>query len=133
LVATIVLSDGANSTGFLEPLDAAEEAASVGMPIYTIALGTPDGVVEVPNQFGLLQPMNVPPDPETLAEVAEMTGGRFFEAPTAEDLTAIYESLGSRVGFTTEEREVTQLFAAAGLVFVLAGAGLAAHWFNRFP
>ena len=38
----------------------------------------------------------VPPDTETLAKVAEMTGGRFFEAPTAEDLAAIYESLGSQ-------------------------------------
>jgi len=37
------------------------------------------------------------------------------------------------VGFTDEQREVTQLCAAAGLLFVIAGAGLAAHWFNRFP
>ena len=77
--------------------------------------------------------MSVPPDTETLAEVAETTGGRFFDAPTAEDLAQIYENLGSRVGYTEEQQEVTQLFAAAALVFVLAGAGLAAFWFNRFP
>ena len=133
VVATVVLSDGANSTGSLEPVEAAQQAADLGVPVYTIALGTEDGVVEVPNLFGVPESMPVPPDPETLATVAEMTGGRFFEAPTAEDLAAIYENLGSKVGFVEEEQEVTQLVAAAGLLFVLVGGALAAHWFNRFP
>ena len=133
VVAEVVLSDGANSTGTVEPIDAARRAADLGVPIYTIALGTEDGVVDVPNLFGITEPMPVPPDPETLATIAEMTGGRFFEAPTAEELAEIYESLGSKVGFVEEEQEVTQLFAAAGLLFVLVGGALAAHWFNRFP
>ena len=133
LVATVLLSDGANSTGSLEPLDAASRAAALGVPVYTIALGTQDGVVQVPNRQGQLQTLAVPPDTETLAAIAETTGARFFDAPTAQDLAQIYENLGSRVGFTDEQREVTQLFAAAGLLFVIAGAGLAAHWFNRFP
>jgi Ca-activated chloride channel family protein len=133
LVATVLLSDGANSTGSLEPLDAASRAATLGVPVYTIALGTQDGVVQVPNREGQLQTLAVPPDTETLAAIAEMTGARFFDAPTAQDLAQIYENLGSKVGFTDEQREVTQLFAAAGLLFVIAGAGLAAHWFNRFP
>ena len=51
----------------------------------------------------------------------------------AEDLAQIYESLGSKVGYTQQEQEVTQLFAGGALLFVLAGAGLAALWFNRFP
>jgi len=133
VVATVVLSDGANSTGTLEPIEAAQRAADLGVPVYTIALGTADGVVQVPNIFGMPESLPVPPDPETLAKVAEMTGGRFFEAPTAEDLASIYESLGSKVGYVQEETEVTQLFAAAGLLLVLVGGALAAHWFNRFP
>jgi len=133
VVAEVVLSDGANSTGTLEPIEAAQRAADLGVPIYTIALGTNDGTVDVPNPLGMLESMPVPPDPETLATIAEMTGGRFFEAPTAEELTAIYESLGSKVGFVDEEQEVTQLFAAAGLLLVLVGGAFAAHWFNRFP
>ncbi len=133
LVATVLLSDGANSTGSLEPLDAAARAAALGVPIYTIALGTQNGVVQVPNRQGQLQTLEVPPDTETLAAIAETTGARFFDAPTAQDLAQIYENLGSRVGFTDEQREVTQMFAAAALFFVIAGAGLAAHWFNRFP
>jgi Ca-activated chloride channel family protein len=133
VIATVLLSDGANSTGAMEPLPAAEGAAALGVPIYTIALGTAEGMVTVPDEGGQLHTVNVPPDTETLAAIAEITGGRAFEAPTAQDLAQIYDSLGSRIGYTTEQREVTQWFAAAGLVLVLAGAGLAAHWFNRFP
>jgi Ca-activated chloride channel family protein len=133
LVATVLLSDGENSTGALEPLDAAADAVTRGVPVYTIALGTEDGIVEVPNGMGGTETLPVPPDTETLGQIADMTGGRFFEAPTSEDLAAIYESLGSRVGVTMQEQEVTQWFAAAGLLLVLGGAGLAAFWFNRIP
>ena len=133
VTATILLSDGANSTGQAEPLDAAQQAADEGMPIYTIALGTPDGVVEVQDQFGQVQQLEVPPDTETLQQVAEMTGGKYFDAPTAEDLAAVYESLGSKVGYTEQVQEVTQWFAAGALLLVLVGGGLAALWFNRFP
>jgi Ca-activated chloride channel family protein len=133
VVATVLLSDGANSTGQLEPLPAAAEAARLNVPIYTISLGTAGGVVTVPDDQGQLRTVNVPPDTETLAAIAETTGGRAFQAPTAKDLAQIYENLGTRIGYTTEQREVTQWFAAAGLLLVVAGAGLAAHWFNRFP
>jgi Ca-activated chloride channel family protein len=133
LTATVLLSDGANSTGALEPQQAADEAAAVGMPVYTIALGTADGVVQVADQFGQMHELSVPPDTETLSAVAETTGGRFYQAPSADDLAQIYQALGSKVGYTQQEVEVTQWFAAAGLLLVLAGAGLAAVWFNRFP
>jgi Ca-activated chloride channel family protein len=133
LVATVLLSDGKSSTGEMDPLDAADEAAARGVPVYTIALGTADGTVDVQDEFGQPHTIDVPPDPETLGEIAERTGARFFEAPTAEDLQAIYQGIGSKVGFTNEEQEVTQWFAAGALVLVLAGAGLAALWFNRIP
>jgi Ca-activated chloride channel family protein len=133
LVATVLLSDGANSTGRLQPAEAANEAAAVGMPVYTIALGTADGVVTVEDEFGFLHRVEVPPDTDTLAAIAETTGARSFAAPTASDLQQIYPGLRSRVGTRQEPQEVTQWFAAAGLVLMVAGAGLAAHWFNRFP
>ncbi|HKF84753.1 MAG TPA: VWA domain-containing protein, partial [Candidatus Limnocylindrales bacterium] len=133
VTATILLSDGANSTGTREPLDAARNAATEGMPIYTIALGTADGVVEVEDELGRVQQLQVPPDTDTLKQVAEVTRGKYFDAPTAEDLAAVYESLGSKVGWISQEQEITQWFAAAALLLVVAGGGLAALWFNRFP
>ena len=133
LAATVLLSDGANSTGNLEPLQAASQAAAAGVPVYTIALGTADGVVDIQDNQGVMHHLSVPPDPETLASIAETTGARSFQAPTATDLATIYQSLGTKVGYTQEQQEVTQWFAAGALLLVVAGAGRAAVWFNRFP
>ena len=133
MTATILLSDGANSTGQAEPLDAAQEAADAGMPIYTIALGTPDGVVEVQDQFGQTQQLQVPPDTETLQQVAEMTGGG-TSTPRRRRTSRPSTRASARRSATREQvQEVTQWFAAGALLLVVLGGGLAALWFNRFP
>lgn len=133
LVAGILLSDGANSTGSTDPLDAANRAATLGVPIYTIALGTPTGQVQVQNDRGQLVTVDVPPDRATLANIAEVTGGTAFDAPTSADLQAVYDHLQSRIGYVPETQEVTSTMAAAALVCVVAGAGLASLWFGRLP
>ncbi len=133
LVAAILLSDGANSVGLAEPLDAAERAASLGVPIYTIALGTDEGRVTVQDEFGQPVTLDVPPDTETLAQIAEITGATAFHAPTAEDLRAVYDHLESRVGSIDEEQEVTAWFAGGALVLLVIGAGLSVLWFGRLP
>lgn len=133
LVAAILLSDGSNSVGDAEPLDAATRAKTLGVPIYTIALGTPTGTVQVRDQFGQLQTLDVPPDTETLQQIASTTGGTSFTAPTAEDLKSVYDNLQSRVGYTEERQEVTFALVAAGLLLVVVGAGLSAVWFGRLP
>jgi Ca-activated chloride channel family protein len=133
-LAVVLLSDGANTAGANQPLDAAEQATQLGVPVYTIALGTPGGTITAPTgRGGAMQTINVPPDLDTLKQIAEMTDASFFEAPTENDLRAIYQDLGSRVGFTEEQQEVTALFAGLGLVFMLFGGALAAVWFNRIP
>ena len=133
VVAAILLSDGANSVGETEPLAAAERGASMGVPIYTIALGTAEGQVQVEDETGQPVVIDVPPDRTTLAQIAEVTGATAFDAPTADDLSAVYENLQSRVGFTNEEQEITSWFAAVALVLVVVAAGLSAVWFGRLP
>ncbi len=133
LVAAILLSDGANSVGTAEPLDAAQRAASQGVPIYTIALGTPAGQVQVRDDLGQIVTLDVPPDTETLAQIAEITSATAFDAPTADDLSAVYDNLQSRIGYTKEEQEVTSWFAAGALALVVVAAGLSALWFGRLP
>jgi Ca-activated chloride channel homolog len=133
LVAAILLSDGANSVGETEPLDAADRAASLGVPVYTIALGTPSGSIQVRDPFGELVTVDVPPDKETLQEIADTTGAKAFDAPTAEDLAGVYANLESRIGYTEERQEVTFALVGAGLLLVLVGAGLSAVWFGRLP
>jgi len=133
LVAAILLSDGANSVGQAQPLDAAQRARTLGVPIYTIALGTPDGQVQVQDDFGQMVTLDVPPDTETLAQIASITGAKDFNAPTAEDLASVYKSLESRIGYTEERQEVTFALVGAGLLLVVLGAGLSAVWFGRLP
>jgi Ca-activated chloride channel family protein len=132
-LAVVLLSDGANTAGTHQPLDAATQAKQLNVPVYTIALGTPGGTITVAGGRGGVQTVAVPPDPDTLKQIAEITGAGFYTAPTESDLHAIYQDLGSRVGFTQEDQEVTVLFAGLGLVFMLIGGAFAAMWFNRIP
>ena len=133
LVAAILLSDGANSVGKADPLDAAKRAASMNVPIYTIALGTPDGSIQVRDNLGRLQTVPVPPDTATLQQIADTTGAKAFDAPTAQDLASVYDNLQSRIGYTQETQEVTFALVGAGLLLVIVGAGLSAVWFGRLP
>lgn len=132
-VIMVLLSDGANTLGQADPLDAAQEAAALGIPIFAVALGTQDGVATITDNQGRQRQLRVPPDEETLQAIAEMTDGRFFSAPTADDLKSVYEDLGSRIGYDTETTEVTVGFAGLAALMVMAAGGLSLLWFNRFP
>lgn len=137
-VSILFLSDGAQTRGLLQPLEGAALAKEAGFPVYTIALGTPEGVIErgpfggVPGQDAG-QVIPVPPDPATLRAIAETTGGEFSEARTADSLTKVYENLGSRLGREPGESEITWLFLAIGGVLLLVAGGLAAFVSPRFP
>jgi Ca-activated chloride channel family protein len=132
-LVVLLLSDGANTQGKVRPMDAAAHAKALGVPVFTIALGTDQGMVDVPNETGQLQRVPVPPDELTLQRIADVTGARFFAAPTDRDLKSIYRELGSKIGFVKERQEVTVLFAAAGLLLLVAGMTLSLAWFSRFP
>jgi Ca-activated chloride channel family protein len=130
--AIIVLSDGASTTG-RDPISAAQRAKDAGVPVYTVALGTDEGSVEVTDEFGQTHIVPVPPDKETLQTIAETTGGKTYEAPTEEQLRSVYEEVATRVGYDERQRELTVAFTAAGGVLLLLGAALSALWFNRIP
>ena len=129
----LVLSDGAQTQGVLEPVQAAQRAKKLKIPVYTVAFGTADGVVEVVDDNGFTQRVTVPPDPQTLRRVSQATGGRFYAAPDAEALNAVYEELGSRIGSVKEEREITAGFAAGGALLLLAAGAVSAFLFGRLP
>jgi Ca-activated chloride channel homolog len=101
--------------------------------VFTIALGTEDGMVDVPNETGQLRRVPVPPDRVTLQRIAETTGARFFAAPSSKDLASVYDELGSKIGFVKQKQEVTVVFAAAGLLLMVAGAATSLAWFSRLP
>jgi Ca-activated chloride channel family protein len=128
----VLLSDGFNSVGLVDPIDAANQALGANIPVYTVALGTPQGFVDI-EQDGVVRRVQVPPDEETLEAIAEITGGRFFKAPSAGELEEVYEDLGSRIGFDEEPKEQTVWFAMVAAALILVAGGLSIAWFNRFP
>ena len=132
-LVVLLLSDGAPSEGTLDPVEAANRAKAAGVPVYTIALGTDGGTIEVTNEFGIPETIDVPPDRETLEKIARITGGATFSAPTPQALEAVYERLGTSIGYEEEKREVTAWFAAGGLVLLVLAGSLSALWFNRLP
>jgi len=125
--AIVLLSDGATTDG-QDPVAVAREAAKLKTPIYTVAIGTPDGVV--PNGIGGFTP--VPPDPETLKQIADASGGQAFTAQDADQLRGVYEKLGTQVGTKPAQRELTAGFAGAGLLFLLLSVG-AGVWYRGRP
>ena len=76
----LMISDGFRDGGRVEPAAAAEEARAMGIPVYTVLVGTPNGVVEEELTGGFRRIIRVPPSPETLQQVSTATGGEFFAA-----------------------------------------------------
>lgn len=140
-VSILFLSDGSQTRGLLQPLEGAKLAKEAGFPVYTIALGTPEGVIDRgrgPFGFGFPsgqreQLIPVPPDPETLRAIAETTGGEFSEARTADSLKNVYENLGSQLGRESGTTEITFLFVAIAAALVLLSGVLSAVFSPRLP
>jgi len=123
----IVMTDGKTTVGRPD-VDGAEAALEAGVPVSTIAFGTARGTIVID---GEIQP--VPVDEEPLRLIADRTGGQFFSAQSLDQLNAVYEDIGSSVGFDTEEREVTDRFVGFGLVLLLASAVASLLWSQRLP
>ncbi|HET8893795.1 MAG TPA: hypothetical protein VFM96_06850 [Gaiellaceae bacterium] len=87
--------------------------------------------MNVPLVGGYNERVQVPPSPSTLQEIAHTTGGEFFEAATPAQLSAVYRHLTTRIGHRTENRELTDAFAAGALALLLIGGGLSFLWFRR--
>jgi Ca-activated chloride channel family protein len=123
----VLLSDGGNTAG--RPIDeAAQEATQAGVPVSTIAYGTPEGTIDLEGRS-----VPVPADSRSLQGLAEATNGSFYAAESDEQLRDVYSDLQSSIGWTTEPREITNLVAGIALAAALL-AGLASLlWFSRLP
>ncbi|HEV3002581.1 MAG TPA: VWA domain-containing protein [Solirubrobacteraceae bacterium] len=127
--AIVLLSDGKSTDG-RDPVEMARRAGRMKVPIYTVALGTEDGVVPG-GPYG--QPLPVPPDPETMRRIAEVSGGRAYEIDEGDALERVYDTLGSKIGTRDVKREASASFALGGLLLLAAAAGLAVRWRSRLP
>jgi Ca-activated chloride channel family protein len=129
----LLISDGAQTVGQVRPVRAAQRARRAGVPIFTVALGTPDGVVERKITGGFTQRIRVPPDPASLRQIARASGGEFFAVPDEEELRRVYEELGSRVGRRDKDAEITVAFAGGGMVLLLVAGALSTLLLRRLP
>jgi Ca-activated chloride channel family protein len=142
LVSILFLSDGAQTRGQLLPLEGANRARDAGIPVFTVALGTPNGTLQFgfgrppqgfPGGFGQGRSVPVPPDPDTLRAIANHTGGQFFAARDAKSLNAAYSKLGSRLGRKPGKTEITYGFLALAAGLLIAAGLLSAAWSPRLP
>jgi Ca-activated chloride channel family protein len=126
--AILLLSDGSNTEG-IDISTAADAARRAGVPVYTIALGTPNGVLDLQAIGQGTGTIPVPPDPEALKAIAHETGGESFTALDESTLKKVYDHIGTRVSSTKQQKELT--FVVAGLAAVLLAAAAASSWLLR--
>jgi len=134
----VLLTDGANTAGAVDPLKAAELAARRGVVIYTVGIGA--DALMVRSLFGLRQiNPSADLDEKTLTAIAEITGGRYFRARDTEEFAEIYRVLDELEPAESEAegyRPVKELFhwplgAAAALAFAGVLATFLPAWRRR--
>jgi Ca-activated chloride channel family protein len=121
----LLLSDGYNTVG-RENTQAIAAAQGAGVEVSTIAFGTDYGSIEI---GGEVTP--VPIDRDALRQIAEETGGEYNEARTRAELEAVYDDLGSQIGYTTEPQDVSYWFVRVATLLLACGLGLAAWRLQR--
>jgi len=121
----VLLSDGYNTVG-RKVSEAADQAKKDNTPVSTIAFGTDGGTVEVQ---GTVQA--VPSDKVTLRGLAQATGGSFHTAASVEELKSVYKDIGSQIGYTTAQRDISWRFMLAGLLLAMAAGATSLLWSGR--
>jgi Ca-activated chloride channel family protein len=138
----IVLTDGQNNAGKIQPNVAAEAAKALGVKIYAIGVGSAgDALVPVTDDRGkqTLVTAKVDVDEAGMKRVAELTGGKFYRATDAQSLGDVYadidrlEKTTHTVQTFTRHDERFAWFAIPGLFLVLAQLGLSSTRFRRVP
>ncbi len=138
----ILLTDGENTAGEIDPLTAARLAKTFGIKVYTVGVGR-GGLVPYPFRDPLAgvvyQNVEIPIDEETLKKIADTTGARFFRARDAQSLEAVYEEID-----TLERTEIQQVryvrytelappFMTAALLFLILEVALSRTRLRRLP
>ena len=117
--ALVMFTDGQSNTG-PDLLKMARVAADRGVRVYTIGLGTPEGVVLKAEGFQA----RVKLDEAPLKQVAEITRGEYFRVAHTQDVQRIYQSISSRIVMREHQQtEITALVISLGMVWLVLGAG----------
>ena len=137
----ILLTDGSNNMGDISPLTAAQIAKSLGIRVYTIAVGSKT-VAPYPMQVGgtvQLVDVRVDVDEETLRQIAQTSDGHFYRATNTAELKKIYKDIDQlekskmEVKKFSKRYEAYMPFALAALVCLVLELLLKVTWFRRIP
>lgn len=123
--AIVLLSDGFSTEG--ATLDqVAAEATDRNVPIFTVAYGTPDGVLGSGPDAS-----PVPSDPAAMAALADATGGATYEATSAGALSNVYDEITTQISTVTAQVELTVPLAAAAAAALAAAVAMSMAWSPR--
>jgi Ca-activated chloride channel family protein len=138
----VLLTDGQNNRGEIDPLTAAQAAQAFGIKVYTVGTGT-RGMAMYPVDHPIFgrryQPMPVNIDEDVLKRIADLTGGRYFRATDRKSLGAIYREIDRMEKTEIKVREYTRYselfhwFAGAALILVLVQIVLAHTRYRKIP
>lgn len=123
--AIVLLSDGRRTIG-PDPLDAAKVAANLGVRVYTVGFGTPNG--QIPGYEGYSFFTQV--DEESLKGVAQITEAEYFKASSAQELKGIYQHLSAQFTLERRDTEISALLAAGAALTLLLAFALSGLWFG---
>ena len=138
----ILLTDGQNNRGEIDPVTASEVAETMGVRVYSIGVGSEGNapfVVNRPFSGSQRQQLPVEIDEEMLTTVAQTTGGRYFRATSKEGLRQIYDEIGEMETSAVDERVYTDVeeryprYLLPALALVLLDVLLSTTLFRRFP
>lgn len=124
----VLLTDGEN-TEEPDPLEAAQAAVDRGVRIHTIGIGSAAGTTLNLEGFNVFTQLNE----ILLQQIAQITGGTYYNAQSEDELFAIYDNLDRQFVIHPEPMEVTPLFAGVSIVTLLIGGALSLFWFGRVP
>ncbi len=138
----ILLTDGRNNRGQIDPITAARMAKAYGIRVYTIGTGTKGTAmypIDDPMWGRRYVPMRVDIDEDLLRKVAQITGGKYFRATNTEKLREIYREIGKMEKTKIEVKEYTRYeeffvyFLSIGLLLLVAEVVLSNTYFKTIP
>ncbi|MDX1377663.1 MAG: VWA domain-containing protein [Anaerolineales bacterium] len=124
--AIVLLSDGENNE-FPDPLLVTDLAIDLGVRVYTVGVGSPEGSVINVEGMSIHTQMNE----AIMIQIAETSGGQYYFAGDDNNLKHIYDDLKPALSIKPEDMELTSLLAAAGILTFLIGGWLSFLWFGR--
>tara|TARA_B100001029_G_scaffold23601_1_gene16251 strand:+ start:13631 stop:14596 length:966 start_codon:yes stop_codon:yes gene_type:complete len=129
----ILLSDGSNNAGSIDPISAAKIAKEYGIKVYTIGAGTNQSITQIPGRGFVRNEI----DEETLIGIADVTNAKYFRAIDKASLSGIYSEIDKlekseiSVSYFSSFEEVYIWFILLGFIFIILSELLRSYYFRR--